>query len=84
MKFLSDMILSLFIGENITEENIEELKQHDVLDLALKSLGEKLPELKTTLIDERDQFLACSIRNSQGRKIVAVVGAGHIPGIIEI
>ena len=83
MKFLSDMILSLFIGENITEENIEELKQHDVLDLALKSIGEKLPELKITLIDERDQFLACSIRNSQGRKIVAVVGAGHIPGIIE-
>ena len=83
MKFLSDMILSLFIGENITEENIEELKQHDVLDLALKSIGEKLPELKTTLIDERDQFLACSIRNSQGRKIVAVVGAGHIPGIME-
>lgn len=83
MKFLSDMILSLFIGENITEENIEELKQHDVLDLALKSIGEKLPELKTTLIDERDQFLACSIRNSRGRKIVAVVGAGHIPGIIE-
>jgi len=83
MKFLSDMILSLFIGEDIAEENIEELKQHDVLDLALKSIGEKLPELKTTLIDERDQFLACSIRNSQGRKIVAVVGAGHIPGIIE-
>jgi pheromone shutdown-related protein TraB len=83
MKFLSDMILSLFIGENITEENIEELKQHDVLDLALKSIGEKLPELKTTLIDERDQFLACSIRNSQGRKIVVVVGAGHIPGIME-
>jgi len=53
MKFLSDMILSLFIGENITEENIEELKQHDVLDLALKSIGEKLPELKTTLIDEK-------------------------------
>ena len=83
MKFLSDMILSLFIGEDIAEENIEELKQHDVLDLALKSIGEKLPELKTTLIDERDQFLACSIRNSQGRKIVAVVGAGHIPGIME-
>jgi len=83
MKFLSDLILSLFIGEDIAEENIEELKQHDVLDLALKSIGEKLPELKTTLIDERDQFLACSIRNSQGRKIVAVVGAGHIPGIIE-
>ena len=83
MKFLSDMILSLFIGENITEENIEELKQHDVLDLALKSIGEKLPELKTTLIEERNQFIACSIRNSQGRKIVAVVGAGHIPVIIE-
>ena len=81
VKFLPDILLSLFINEDITEEDIEKLKQHDVLDLALKTVGEKLPEVKTTLIDERDQYLAYRISHAGGRKTVAVVGAGHVPGI---
>jgi pheromone shutdown-related protein TraB len=81
VKFLPEIILSLFIGDDITEEDIENLKQHDVLDLALKTVGEKLPEVKTTLIDERDQYLAHRISSAAGKKIVAVVGAGHVPGI---
>ena len=81
VKFLTEMILSLLISEDITEEDIEKLKEHDVLDLALKTVGEKLPEIKTTLIDERDQYLAHRIGHTDGRKIVAVVGAGHVPGI---
>ena len=83
VKFLPEIFLSLFIGEDITEEDIEKLKEHDVLDLALKTVGEKLPEVKTTLIDERDQYLAHRISHTGGRKIVAVVGAGHVPGILE-
>jgi pheromone shutdown-related protein TraB len=81
VKFLTEVILSLLISEDITEEDIEKLKEHDVLDLALKTVGEKLPEIKTTLIDERDQYLAHRIGHTDGRKIVAVVGAGHVPGI---
>jgi pheromone shutdown-related protein TraB len=81
VKFLPEIVLSLFIGDDITEEDIEKLKQHDVLDLALKTVGEKLPEVKTTLIDERDQYLAHRISSAAGKKIVAVVGAGHVPGI---
>jgi pheromone shutdown-related protein TraB len=81
MKFLTEMIFSLLISEDITEEDIEKLKEHDVLDLALKTVGEKLPEVKTTLIDERDQYLAYRIGHAGGKKIVAVVGAGHVPGI---
>jgi len=81
VKFLPEIILSLFIGDDITEEDIENLKQHDVLDLALKTVGEKLPEVKTTLIDERDQYLAYRISHADGKRIVAVVGAGHVPGI---
>jgi pheromone shutdown-related protein TraB len=81
LKFLSEMIVSLFITEDITEEDIEKLKEHDALDLALKAVGEKLPEVKTTLIDERDQYLAYKISHAPGRKIVAVVGAGHVPGV---
>ncbi|MCU0615237.1 MAG: TraB family protein, partial [Desulfobacterales bacterium] len=40
-----------------------------------------LPVLKSILIDERDMYLSQKIRQSPGKKILAVVGAGHVPGI---
>lgn len=82
-KLMTEMILSLFMTEEITEEDIEKLKEHDVLDMTLRQLGTKMPDLKSTLIDERDQYLAHSIRHADGDKVVAVVGAGHIPGIVN-
>ncbi len=83
MKVVPEMILSLFIAGHITEEDIEKLKKYDVLELALKTMEKKLPDLKTILIDERDQYLSHSIAHAPGHKIVAVTGAGHIAGIIE-
>ncbi|MDD5497665.1 MAG: TraB/GumN family protein, partial [Atribacterota bacterium] len=75
------LILSIFNEENFSEEEIEKLKSEDVLTAALNDLAISFPRLKNTLIDERDQYLAEKIRNAPGKKIVAVVGAGHIPGI---
>jgi pheromone shutdown-related protein TraB len=75
------LILSIFNEENLSEEEIEKLKSEDVLTAALNDLAISFPRLKNTLIDERDQYLAEKIRNAPGKKIVAVVGAGHIPGI---
>ena len=82
VKFLSESIYSLFLTDEITEEEIEKLKQHDILEVALQTIGEKLPILKESLIDERDQFLAHAIGHTLSQKIVAVVGAGHVPGIL--
>lgn len=81
IRVLPEMIVSLFYTEDITEEEIEKLKQQDVLEVALQTFGEKLPSLKTTLIDERDEYLSHTISHVAGKKIVAIVGAGHIPGI---
>lgn len=83
MKFIPDVILSLFSDEEITEEEIEKLKEQDVLEYTLKAIGEKLPRLKEILIDERDLYLAQTIGHAPGNRIVAVVGAGHIPGITK-
>jgi pheromone shutdown-related protein TraB len=81
IKFIADLIMSLFSEEEITAEEIEKLKQKDVLELALETIGKELPSLKTTLIDERDLYLAYTISHAPGSRIVAVVGAGHVPGI---
>ena len=83
IKLLAMIPVSLFFTEEVTKEDIEKLKQNDVLEAALQTMGLKLPELKATLIDERDQYLAHNIGHTPGRKIVAVVGAGHIPGIMK-
>jgi len=81
-KLLPDSIASLVAGEEISREEIEKLKQRDALEVALDLFGQKLPEIKATLIDERDQYLAHVIGHAPGPKIVAVVGAGHVPGIL--
>ena len=81
IKLLFQLVLSLGELDEIKEEDIERMKQQDVLETLLSEVGKSLPELKAILIDERDQYLAEKIRTAPGHKIVAVVGAGHIPGI---
>jgi pheromone shutdown-related protein TraB len=81
IKLLFQLILSLGDVDEIKEEDIEKMKQEDVLETLLTEVGKSLPVLKDILINERDQYLAAKIRTAPGQKIVAVVGAGHIPGI---
>lgn len=81
IKLLFQLMLSLGELNEIKEEDIEQMKQQDVLETLLSEVGKSLPELKVILIDERDQYLAEKIRTAPGNKVVAVVGAGHIPGI---
>ena len=80
-KLLFQLITSMGGVEEIEKEDIEKLKQQDVLENLLSELGKTLPDLQQVLIDERDQYLAYKIRTAPGKKIVAVVGAGHVPGI---
>ena len=81
IKLIFQLVLSLGQLDEIKEEDIEQMKQQDVLETLLSEVGKSLPELKAILIDERDQYLAEKIRSAPGDKVVAVVGAGHIPGI---
>ena len=81
IKLVFQLTLSLGQLDEIKEEDIEKMKQQDVLETLLAEVGKSLPALKSILIDERDQYLAEKIRTAPGNKIVAVVGAGHVPGI---
>ncbi|HIJ42000.1 MAG TPA: TraB/GumN family protein [Deltaproteobacteria bacterium] len=81
MKLLAQLVTSFGEADSITKEDIEAMKQQDMLETLLKEIGDLLPELRTVLIDERDQYLTEKIRTAPGKRIVAVVGAGHVPGI---
>ncbi|MCD6306987.1 MAG: TraB/GumN family protein [Deltaproteobacteria bacterium] len=81
IKLLAQLLVSFGDVEDIEKEDIEKMKQKDVLEALLAELGDILPELRRVLIDERDLYLAAKIRTAPGKRIVAVVGAGHVPGI---
>ncbi len=82
-KMLAVMLGSLFTREKLSEEEIEKLKNKDVLQGMLEEISEFLPSIKEVLIDERDEYLAAKIFEADDKKILAVVGAGHIPGIVK-
>jgi pheromone shutdown-related protein TraB len=81
IKLIFQLIMSLGNMEELNAEAIEKMKEEDVLESLLAEVGKSLPVLKEILIDERDQYLAGKIRSAPGKKIVAVVGAGHVGGI---
>lgn len=78
---LSSLLAGLFEKTELSEDDLRELRQQDVMSKLMQELGEAFPGLKTVLIDERDAFLATRIAQAPGRRVVAVVGAGHVEGI---
>ncbi len=81
LKLFFQLMLSMVLDEEISEEELEKLKTQDMLSTVLDDLSRSFPLLKSILIDERDKYLAQKIKTAPGNKLVAVLGAGHIPGI---
>jgi len=79
----SSLIAAPFAMEEISEAQIEGLKDRDTIADMLTELAKLVPGLKEPLIDERDQYLASSIERAPGKRLVAVVGAGHVQGILN-
>ncbi|GIN91635.1 conjugal transfer protein TraB [Siminovitchia terrae] len=82
-QLLSQVVFSIFSNEEISEEELEKMKNQDTINVILKEFTEGFPKLKVPLIDERDQYLSQKIKEAPGKKIVAVLGAAHVPGITE-
>lgn len=80
-KLLGLLLSSAFSKEEIEPEEIENLKNHSEMDSMMDELSKDMPVIKSVLIDERDKYLASKIWTSQGNNIVAVLGAGHLPGV---
>ncbi|WP_249869596.1 TraB/GumN family protein [Oceanobacillus saliphilus] len=78
---LMQVIGSIFSNEKISEEELEKMKQQDTINAMLQEFTQHFPKLKTPLIDERDQYLSQKIKDAPGEKVVAVLGAAHVPGI---
>lgn len=82
-QLLTSVFFSIFSKETISEEDLEKMKSQDTLNAVLDDFTQSFPKLKKPLIDERDQYLAQKIKEAPGEKVVAVLGAAHVPGITK-
>ncbi len=82
-KMLAALLVSVFSGEKLEESEIEALKNKNALESMMQELSDYLPNAKAVLIDERDHYLAANIFRSTGDHVVAVIGAGHLPGVVR-
>ena len=81
-KFAYGLILSI-LGFDDEEEDIdiEELKNPENLDDLMEMFKDEAPSVHEVLVQERDAYLAGRLMQLPQDKVVAVVGAGHKPGI---
>ena len=81
-KFLFGLLSSVFGGDDAEDEiDIEELKNPDNLDDLMEMFKDEAPSVYEVLVHERDAYLAGKLLQIPQDHVIAVVGAGHKPGI---
>ena len=84
---MSGLALGMVSSDEIEEEEIERLKEGDILESTFTEFAEQSPELYEALISERDRYMAARLREEnaghEGRRVLVVIGAGHLEGMIK-
>ncbi|MFZ0872520.1 MAG: TraB/GumN family protein [Rhodanobacter sp.] len=85
---LGGLLASVFEREEIEQAEIEKLKQGDLLESAFSEFASESKPLYQSLIGERDAFMAARLREeatrsatSEPRRVLVVIGAGHLKGL---
>ena len=82
-KLLATLLSSAFSKEDMSAEDIENIKEKNEMDSMMNELADYMPVVKEVLIDERNVYLANKIWGAAGNNVVAVLGAGHLDGVVE-
>ncbi len=82
---LSGLFAGLVTREKVSEEQVERLKEGDMLETIFAEFSEQAHDLYEPLIDERDRYMAARIRMELDEQsydtLLVVIGAGHLQGI---
>ncbi len=88
LTLVAGIVASAFSNDKVGEEEIEKLKEGDVLEATFAEFAESRADLYGPLIAERDEYMAnkllLAVRGENGPRhenVLAVVGAGHLKGI---
>jgi len=81
LKIFCAIVYVLVMGPTIDAEEVEKLKNGDIMTEMMEEMAQKFPGTLETIVYERDRFLTGSIRDCPGDIVVGVVGLGHLKGI---
>ncbi|MFQ5487464.1 MAG: TraB/GumN family protein, partial [Gammaproteobacteria bacterium] len=85
LHLISGLLGSVISRRRISEEEIERLKEGDILESTFTQFAEQARALYVPLIDERDRYMTARLRDeiSQDKfhNILAIIGAGHLKGM---
>lgn len=83
MNVIVTFISSIFSKEDIESDDIEELKNADLLYESIKTLDKKLPNISHVLLHERNYYMAEKVKALPYENILVILGAAHTPGFVE-
>lgn len=87
LNLFAGLMASVVSREEVKEEDIERLKEGDMLETTFSEFAAEEKDLYRPLIDERDRYMAARLRqeldNGAATNILAVVGAGHLQGMVR-
>ncbi len=85
LNLMSGLFASMVSREKVNEEDIERLKEGDLLESTFSQFAQQSQSLFLPLIDERDRYMAArllqEVEKQSFRDILVIVGAGHLRGI---
>jgi len=82
-KLLFSVLFSFADNTEISDEDVNKLLKTDVLESVTSDMRKQFPKIAEILLSERDQYLAYKIKEAPGKKVVAVLGGAHVPGVKE-
>jgi pheromone shutdown-related protein TraB len=77
------LVAGLFEKTEVSEDDLEKLRETHNISEALDEMGDILPSVKGVLVDERDLYMAHEIAKAPGNRVIAIIGAAHKAGIIR-
>ena len=85
MSIVGGLGASVLTREDVSEDEIEKLKEGDLLGSMFNEFARESPQLYDALIGERDRYMVARLREQasagSARRVLVVIGAGHLAGM---
>lgn len=85
MSIVGGLGASLLTHDEVSEDEVEKLKQGDLLGSMFNEFARESPPLYQALIGERDRYMTARLREEastgSAQRVLVVIGAGHLEGI---
>lgn len=84
IKLAAGLFESIFETDTLDEADLAKMREQDNLSSMMDEMGKSFPEVRQVMLDERDHFMVAKIRASEGKNVLAVIGAGHRQGMTAL